>query len=160
MSNQDRTLALRIARRRNEHLRGGAEFLRRIRRHTGWTGEADIALVEPSDSIEFEDRTYARLREGIASGGVTRWCHLPLEDAVSRCRGIIERIREERLNVILCRSPEFVFHCPASLLTASLASLVALDGDSVTAAASDVSTGFALDVETEAPSASYEVDAW
>ena len=161
MSSDDRSLALRVARRRNEHLRRGSEFLSRLRQHAGWTASPDVQLMNPSRSIEFEAQAYTRLREGIASGSVTRWRHLPLEDAVVRCREVIARIGKKQLNVILCRNPEFIFCCPATVLAASLPLLIEFDGDSVTAAVHDASAGFALDVETEAlPNASYEVDAW
>lgn len=161
MSSEDRSKKLRAARRRNAHRLRGDEFLASLRTRAGWTESQEIELLEPSASIEFEGRTYARLRQGIADGSIKRSRHLSLDEAVDGCRDVIERSSEGWLSVILCRSPDFIFRVPTSLLASALRALVEFDGDSVTAARDDGAAGFALDIETEAfPSPLYEVDSW
>jgi hypothetical protein len=69
---------------------------------------------------------------------------------------------EQRLNVILCRSPDFIVSFRASLLQAALVALVEFDGENgVTAGVEHLWSGVVLDLETEAlPKASYEDDGF
>jgi hypothetical protein len=68
---------------------------------------------------------------------------------------------EQRLNVILCRSPDFIVSFRASLLQAALVALVEFDGNGVTAGVEHLWSGVVLDLETEAlPKASYEDDGF
>lgn len=152
--------AFLIARRRNEHRRRASEFLTRLAERTG-LGSDQVSLVDPARSVELEAAVYSHLREGLATGAITRHCHLPLSEALSRFREPLEALGNVDVDVLLCRTPDFSFRCRAPVVVQGAQSLLEFDGDTVTVVAEGNSAGAVIDVETEALGRMvYEVDQW
>jgi len=152
--------AFLIARRRNEQRRSACNFFSQLTRCTGLSAD-QAPLLDPAHSVELEAMVYSSLQQGLATGSVTRHCHLPLPEAITIVRKSLGALGNVSVHVILCRTPDFAFRCSAPVALHAAQSLIEFDGDTVTIVAEDNSAGVVIDAETENQGQMlYEVDQW